>query len=338
MKHKDPERVIGYFLIGTSVAALSGVIEFLTRMDLYGLFTGLRSLSLEYRMRGFCYEPRALGLIAGQGMLLSLVLHSHRPSLKFIGLGGLHALALFLAASTSALLATCLGAAFLFFFDRKVRRYMIVLATTGIIITVALLMVKSEHLATYFDNVRLRLTINRIEEPPADIIENLAFRMDVLDGPALLFLFKNPMYMLVGTGPGLVTLPATEYLPPSKYFTWLSKTGINTPPSIGWVLELSNTGIIGLTLWGLIYISLFYGFNYLSKQKIGEGAKWRIAKAAFAANLGIFIMQVSPLSPFWSIYLGIGLAAYFLALEAQYLTKDTTSHPVTMDKLMIGMP
>jgi len=322
VKLKSPDKVVRYILVGTSVAALSGVLEFLTRVDLYGLFTGVGSLSIEYRMRGFCFEPRGLGLITGQGMLLTLLLYSHKRSWKLLALTGLHALAFFLAGSTSALVACFMGAAILLLFDRKVRSSMLVLATLGVMALTLMVTTKSQYLTTYVENVRLRLTVDRIERPPENEIENLAFRMDILDGSALLFLYYNPLYLFVGAGPGLVSLPATAYLPPSKYFAWVSETGINTPPTMGFMLELSNTGIIGLALWLIICLSIFRAFKYLSRQNSPEHIGWKIGRGAFAIVLGVYFMQISPLSALWSVFIGIGLAAYYLARVKSKLSKD----------------
>ena len=313
IKLKNPDKVLHYMLIGTSIAAFSGILEFLTRIDLYQLLTGIEYDYIPNRMRGFCYEPRGLGLITGIGSLLSLLLYSQQPSWKLFGLCCLHAMAFVLAGSTSALMAAGLGAMTLMLFNHKFRLYMLIFMTVGMIFLTLLFMTKSQFLATYIENARLRLTIERIERSPENIIENLAFRMDILDGPALLFLYSNPLYLLVGSGPGLVSLPATEYLPPSEDFNWAAETGINTPPSIGLVLELSNTGIIGLGLWLIIYICIFRAFNYLGKLNEPESRAWRIGKGAFAAVLGVYIMQVSPLSPNWAVFLGIGLAAYHTA-------------------------
>jgi hypothetical protein len=324
VKLKSPDKVVRYILFGTSVAALWGVFEFLSRVDLYGLITGVRSLSIEYRMRGFCYEPRALGLITSQGMLLSLLLYSHKRSWKLLTLTGLHALAFFLAGSTSALVACFMGAAILVLFERKVRSSMFVLATLGVMVLTLLVMTKSQYLTTYVENVRVRLTVDRIERPAENAIENLAFRMDIFDGPALLFLYYNPLHLFVGTGPGLVGLPATAYLPPSRYFAWVSETGINTPPTSGFMLELSNTGIIGLAMWLIICVSIFRAFKYLSRQEAPEDLAWRIGGGAFAIALGVYFMQNSPLSAIWPVFIGIGLAAYYLARVKSKLSRDVT--------------
>ena len=64
------------------------------------------------------------------------------------------------------------------------------------------------------------------------LIESAAFRMDVLDGPALLFLVDNPLFLIIGTGPGLVPLPATAYLPQGAYGEWMRETGITSSPVV----------------------------------------------------------------------------------------------------------
>jgi len=317
-------------LIGTSIAALSGILEFLTHIDFYQLLTGIEYGSDPNRLRGFCYEPRGLGLIAGIGLLLSLLLFSQQPSWKLFGLCCLHAPSFFLAGSTSALIAAGMGAMLLMLFNHKFRLYILIFTMIGLLSLSLLVMTKYQLLVSYIENARLRLTIDRIERPPENIIENLAFRMDILDGPALLFLYSNPLNLLLGSGPGLVSLPATEYIPPSWYFHWTAKTGINTPPTIGLILELSNTGIIGLWLWLIIWVSIFRAFNYLEKLKpAGKGKAWRMGKGASAAVLGVYIMQISPLSPYWAVFLGIGLAAYYVAARTPKPSNEVNIHSLT---------
>ena len=46
IRTKRPDLVLKYVMIGTSIAAISGMAEILTGIDLYGAITGLRPLNL----------------------------------------------------------------------------------------------------------------------------------------------------------------------------------------------------------------------------------------------------------------------------------------------------
>jgi hypothetical protein len=308
LKSRRPEFVFKAVLAGTSVAALGGVLEYLTRIDLYGSITGLIALSLEYRMRGFNYEPRGLGLIATLGLLLSLILFSRRRTVFRVGLLGLHATALVLAGSTSAVIVLAAGAVALFVFDPRSR---LVMATSAgaVVLVAAVSSLESDYLAQWRENAKVRLTTERIDRDPRNIVENLAFRMDVLDGPALLFLASNPLYLLIGTGPGLVSLPATDYLPPSASFLWLADTGINSPPTSGFLLELSNTGVVGMVLWWVVSASSLRSLKALARRRVPDRTAWSIGRAAFVVALACYAAQASPLSVFWPVFLGTGLGA-----------------------------
>ncbi|MBK6799329.1 MAG: hypothetical protein IPG76_21730 [Acidobacteria bacterium] len=44
----------------------------------------------------------------------------------------------------------------------------------------------------------------------------------------------QPLYAIMGTGPGLVSLPASDYVPPRLYsLIWTPETGVNSPPYHG---------------------------------------------------------------------------------------------------------
>ncbi len=328
---KSPEVVLRYLLFGTSVAALAGIAEWLTRIDFYGLITGLRSLQLEYRVRGFNYEPRGFGLIATYGIILSILLFAHQRSWKLIFMVSLNMFAFILAGSTAALVAVGLGAITLFLFDRRVRRISPVFAIIGVLVFGLLLILNTGLLNTYLGNAQMRLTTDRIQVKPTNIIEELAFRMDIFDGPALLFLASNPIYFMIGTGPGLVPLPATAYVPQSSYYLWSSDTGINSPPSMGVMLELSNAGLIGLILCFTIYSASFRALNFLSKVNKPIGVMWLLGRNAFVCAVILYLVQASPLSAIFPIFIGYGVAAYYLAQKHSYSSGISTqpNNPLT---------
>lgn len=318
VKSKHPDDVVRYILVGTSVAALGGILEFLTRADLYGLITGLRMGGVPFRMRGFNYEPRGLSLIAALGMLLSWLLYARQRSWRRLALTGVHALSLLLAGSASGLVAIASGGVSLLLFDRPSRSavptLLCALVVPGMLTFGLLAATEPYYISTFQYNIRLRLlTTERYLRPPENVIENVAFRLDQYDVPAMLFLANNPFYLFIGAGPGLVSLPDTTYMPPNPFSEFLGVTGINTLPSTGVLLELSNAGLIGLALWVILCTSSLQALRRLSQAYQPNAPAWTIGRSAFAVAAAIYFVQTSPLSAIWPVFMGIGIAAAYLA-------------------------
>lgn len=314
VKQKSFDEIIKYFLIGTAASAIVGVFEFVTQIDLLDVISGISYNKNGIRARGFNYEPRALGLMAIHGILLSFLLYSYRRSKKYLVLIGIYVLGFVVSGSTSAFGAVALGISVLFLFERRARGgFMIGMAIVGILILGIPAITEFRALASFSQSIDTRVLAGRLELTPENIIEYLTFRMDIFDGPAVLFLLAHPFYLFTGTGPGLVPLPATSYMPQSVIFKELAETGINSPPFIGGLLEISNAGFIGLTLLFIICSSSLRALKYLCTQSNREYETWAMGRSAFAVVAAIYLAQSSPLSPIWPIFIGIGLAATYLA-------------------------
>jgi hypothetical protein len=73
-------------------------------------------------------------------------------------------------------------------------------------------------------------------------------KFEVLDAAALNFLAKNPIHLIFGTGPGLITIPTgKKYLVREDVLQW--PNGLVALPHMGGVLQLSNGGLLGVILW-----------------------------------------------------------------------------------------
>lgn len=312
-----PDQVVRYVLAGTALAACGGVLEYLTRIDVYYLVTGSRPLALEYRMRGFNYEPRGLGLMATHGLVFSLMLYSHRRSWRQLGSILLHAAALFLTIATSALAALTAGISALFFVDKQTRKPILVVAAIGLLLLASLARWEAGEvwLQTWTEHMEVRLASASATSASASWAENIAARTDVFDASAILFLVDNPLYLLVGTGPGLVTLPATDYVPHGMRteWVWQERAGLNTPPQIGLVRELSNSGLVGLVLLGLFGLFSWRAFQALRLVEGGQFGPWGTGGVVFLAAAAVYLVQASPLSAIWPVFMGLGLAADQLA-------------------------
>jgi hypothetical protein len=310
IKLKRPDIIVKYFLFGTSVAALGGILEYVTNFDWYGTITGLNPYNYEFRMRGFNFEPRGLGLIAVYGLLLSLVLYSRRHSWRLLALIGLHAVALFLAGSTSAIIVFATAAMALFAFDRRCRGTMLILLVLAVLAFGGLVGSQSMYFLTFEENAQSRLTTDHRGQTET-LIEDIALRLDVLDGPPLLFLVSNPWYVLFGAGPGLIPLPAHAYISDFPYLKEIREKGVNSPPMIGGLLELSNAGIIGLMLWIIICISSLKAFNHLAERGKPEDGAWSIGRSTFILVVAGSLVQTS-VSSIWPVFMGSGIGAAYL--------------------------
>jgi hypothetical protein len=153
--------------------------------------------------------------------------------------------------------------------------------------------------------------------PPGNLGQEIAYRLDVFDACALLFLLDEPLYALIGAGPGLVSLPASYYVPPGVYsLIWTAEVGINSLPFHGVLLEVSNSGAIGLFLWFAQVFSCWGALRYLHTRfgRADERSEWTFAYALFIIGAVFYMVQVSS-SPVWSVFLGIGWVATKTAAE-----------------------
>ncbi|MGE0131432.1 MAG: O-antigen ligase family protein [Blastocatellales bacterium] len=307
-------------VIGTTLTALAGLVYLATKLDLYYPLTGIgEQASLIARARGLSIEPRALGLGCAYGIMILLLgrksLFSSWPLLLLINL-----IALLITYSASSFVLLFAGAvtAWLFFSNRE-RGMVIATLALAVVITAGAVVYLPQRVQYAADTLQFRLDpdykLSGI--PPGNFGQEIAYRLDVFDASALLFLLDQPLYALIGTGPGLVSLPASYYVPPGLYsFIWTAEIGINSLPFHGLLLEVSNGGLLGLMLWLVQVFSCWGALRYLHTRfgSSSAEAEWTFAYAIFIIGAVFYVVQVSS-SPVWSVFLGIGWVATKTAAE-----------------------
>lgn len=83
-------------------------------------------------------------------------------------------------------------------------------------------------------------------------------RFDIFDHLALLFLYDNPQYLISGTGPNLISIPASSYLADfTKYSFYEDLGGIDSVPNVLLNNVLANSGILGVILYAIFFIRLY---------------------------------------------------------------------------------
>lgn len=320
-------RAARMLVVGSTLSAAAGLLQFATRVDLYNIITGMGQQILAIdRSRGLAGEPRGLGLICAYGAMILLLgqrkLYGSWILLLIINIAGMLAT---YSASSLALFATGIVTAWLFF-SNWVRG--IVLGGVGL--TAALLLAASIYLPSEFaagvETVQLRMdpTYKLQGIAPGSFGQEIAYRLDVFDASALLFLIDEPIYAISGTGPGLVSLPASYHVPPGLYsLIWTPEVGINSLPFHGLLLELTNSGLIGLFCW-LVQVSACWAalrYLYRNKTQKEEKDEAELAYALFMIGSVFYMVQVSS-SPIWSLFLGIGWAAVKLSASSTGLNKN----------------
>lgn len=326
---RSPDRLIRYVLWGTGTACIGGLLQAATRVDLYAGITGSPPLDVTLRARGFDYEPRGLGLMAVCGLILTLLVLARSFNLKYSLIATLHLAALFVSTSTSALYALAAGLAAIMMLEPRLRRPAFLYAgvTCGLLLCLVILTIQPTWMRGWSDNLAIRTSTNRFAGAPSDFNDQILYRLDIFDGSALQFFEANPVYVLIGTGPGLISLPATAYIPNSIYYAWVQESGagLNTLPSLGLLIELANGGGADLLLWLLIVGSSLRAARRLQlKAENRTTSDLSLEGSAFAAMACIYLAQASPLSAIWPVFLGAGLAAAQLDHDMTSLTRRSS--------------
>jgi len=317
--------------LGSTMSALAGLIQFATKLDPYYLITGMGEQILEIdRARGLAGEPRGLGLICAYGVMVLLLgqrkLFNVWLPMLVVNIAGL--LVTYSASSMFLFVAGVITA--WLFFSNWVRG--IVLG--AIALTSAIVLGASIYLPAQFqagvETVRLRMdpSYKLAGIAPGTFGQEIAYRLDVFDSSVLLFLLDEPIYALIGTGPGLASLPASYHVPPGLYsLIWTPEVGINSLPFHGLLLEVSNSGALGLACWLIQVIACWGALRIFTRQgqekKLRE--EWEFGYAIFLIGAVFYTVQVSS-SPIWSLFLGIGWAASKLVEERKQQISPLTAN------------
>lgn len=322
---KKPYRLlfIGRTLIlGSLITAFFGAISLMApQLDFYHIITGLRYVDLAAlaRGRGLSYEPRGLGMACAYGILVLLIYPS---AISFKKLSALVTCVIgFVAAFSASSLALLVGGILASWYRLPRRAHVIIRAGVifGIVFSLIAYNLFPARLESGINNILIRVNpterLNRLGGvSPKNFAETIAFQLDGFDGSALLFLFAQPLYAVIGTGPTMIYLPASNYLLPGAYTAIYSATGINSPPTHGFLLELSNSGIVGVILWFVQIILCYQALHVLSRRDRTtpySASLWRFGRTLFLIGVIFYLIQVSQTSPIWNLILAIGWAGVY---------------------------
>lgn len=301
-------------VLGATLTALAGLLSFFTQFDPYFTITGLHDLAGNQRPRGLSFEPRGLGMATVYGLIV-LIMMPGRLSFKRFSLTAINLLGLLASYSTSSLALLIAG---------LITAWTLLATRTRLlIISVLALMLAFVALAPLFVPMQFSVAMQSIQERidptnklrgavAENIGQEIAYRLDSFDASALLFLLDQPQYMLIGTGPGMMLLPASDYVPPGVYQLLYPKDrGLDGLPTQGLLLEISNSGILGLCLWLVQVAASYIALRRLSGNLVSRelAREWKFGRTLFLVATVFYVVQVSITSPVWAVMLGLGWAA-----------------------------
>lgn len=311
----------GMFVLGATVSALAGIVNLLRPgFDPYFTLTGLRNLNgvQIFRSRGLSFEPRGLGMACVYALMILLMLPG-RISLLRQSLIVVNLLGILVSYSTSSLALFAAGIVTAWIFINNRMRMLLVgmLVVAGIFVGIGAVVVP-QHFAVAIHTVMDHLdpTERRMGGvEPQNLGEAIAYRLDSFDASALLFLLDQPEYIVVGTGPGMMLLPASDYVPPGIFsLIYPKERGLDGLPTHGPLLELSNGGVLGLGLWLAQILYCWSALRAVVRRQTNQrrAQEWRFGEALFVIGVVFYTLQTSITSPIWAVMLAIGWAAAML--------------------------
>ena len=287
---------------------LGALIELIFHIDLYHLFTQGRAYLDPNRLRGFNYEPRGLAQASAYALLLSPLISSKIFRLFIITFSIILGFVYTMSVTGFVTLIMGLLIAIPFYFltnrDHEQRNKSIKVVALSTIILIGLTAL------TFSLNQKLRNKFYYHLIDRAYIIQpgSLVSKLEVFDAASMNFLLQNKSYLWLGTGPGLIYLPASPYIIERDKKIWGDH--FNALPHMGALLIIANTGLIGFTLW-LLFI--FFGFkvnwNYWKKYPTDPVTRQRLY--LYTLTMLLYFLQIR-------YFVLIGIALTFLGSSKQY--------------------
>lgn len=206
------------------------------------------------RFTGFSGEPRAFGKYCSFGLIFLLFFKSieHdklRKTAIIVSIIGLS-----LSLSASSIVITIIGVGAYLLYERSFGYLIPVL----LVFSLGYVYIQTNNKPNTMNKINMVLGLNkktylskRVTHDEPEIFR----RFEVFDRAALNFFYHNIGYLVFGTGPNLISIPASPYLDPIAKSIF--KKGINSTPHSYFVNILSNTGIVGMILNLSFFIMLF---------------------------------------------------------------------------------
>lgn len=249
-------RTVNIILIALTVNCIFGFVESYFKIDFYHFFTEGYHMLVKNRMRGLSYEPRGLAQICVFGISLTLgTLHLRKwyINLGILLLLGISTFVFNISVSAIVILAACIGFLIAYKLIANLKLIKKYLNYKRVIIALVAVFVSIFIIGTYVKSNKLLM--EHLEKRSYILKgKGIAQKLEVFDAAAMNFLLNNPKHLILGAGPGLISVPASSYILERDKEDW---THIVALPHLGLILQLANGGLIGLAIFlAMLYISI----------------------------------------------------------------------------------
>ncbi len=254
---RDPNqsliKITKYVLI---ITILISIIDFFTNNQIKQFFfPGYRIV--ENRFTGFNGEPRSFGKVCSMLSMLIIFLTYNGQTKKHLTVVLLGIIGVLISSSASAYIITFLWIFLYLIFKKKYLLLTIIFIFLTTASSLTFFMPKDSLLSSRFEKV-----LSPIIEDDQNISESIDYNepkifasFEVFDRAALNFLYNNTLYIFIGTGPNLISIPASDYI--DSFSQAIYGDQIDSVPHTFIVNLISRSGLIGLFFW-LLFVLYFY--------------------------------------------------------------------------------
>jgi len=266
------------FYIGSIFLMLGIVAEILFSLDLYSLLTrGVQMLN-EYRPRGLSYEPRGASqtLVCAILLLLYSEIKAFYKALLYLIL---ILSAFYLTFSFTGFILLLVGVIIsllyksLLLFKNRIKfevfcnEFFVIAVTYFVIFSPPAFLAKkvpndstkmqqAEHIKqrSYVFGNNVSYDLSSLKQDKS-VIGRIVRKLEIFDAASLNFMLNNPVFIAFGSGPGMVSIPASNYiLERDKKLYKVDK--ITSIPQMGIFSILGDGGLVYLSLWLVILMHL----------------------------------------------------------------------------------
>jgi hypothetical protein len=301
--------IINYFAIVVISSVIIGFAIYYFPLIFRPIFPNFAHHFIGTRFTGLVGEPRTFGRFCSFALIFLLYYFrfgkKNTMNLAII----LSSLGVVISLSASAYIVTMVGMSMLFLLRRNFASFAIVIVFS--LVGFVFLSEDEFFKNTTMEKINSVISIEHDEKIEKRINEpGLFTRFEIFDRAALNFLYNNPEYFLFGVGPNLVSIPASQYLPPEFVNSEVYGNGINSVPTTFFVNILARSGFFGLFLQLLFFVFIY-------KRLKNKSSRY--------CYLTTFIMSLITATNVFLIIAGVSISVIFM-------TKKNKSFKVNYEK------
>ena len=237
--------IIAYVII---LSVFIAVLDYFTGYPIKTLF-GLERL-LEGRFSGLSGEPRSFGRAMLMANIVLSFCSKHLENKVFKMAIIATVIGIFISASSSAIISYAVIVLPLKYYFKGNKKIILVIGSLCVFLTIGLsfnlLNADLEvHNGLFSKMERILQTKEDIKHKNYSVEYEPTFfkSFEVFDRAALNFLYDNPWYSIIGTGPNLISIPSSRYI--DTYSQKIYGDVINSVPHTYFINVLSRSGILG---------------------------------------------------------------------------------------------